>query len=32
VVLQSGKIYTVYARGIVGNTTTPLGASIIANN
>lgn len=32
IVLQSGKIYTVFARGIVGNTTTPLGASIIANN
>lgn len=32
IALQAGKIYTVYARGIVGNTTTPLGASIIANN
>jgi len=30
--LQAGKIYTVFARGIVGNTTTPLGASIIAHN
>lgn len=30
--LQAGKIYTVFARGIVGNTTTPLGATIIANN
>jgi hypothetical protein len=32
IVLQAGKIYTVFARGIVGNTTTPLGASIIPNN
>jgi Domain of unknown function (DUF4397) len=32
IVLQAGKIYTVFARGIVGNATTPLGASIIANN
>lgn len=32
VTLQAGKIYTVFARGIVGNSTTPLGASIIANN
>ncbi len=32
IALQSGKIYTVFARGVVGNTTTPLGASIIANN
>lgn len=30
--LQAGKIYTVFARGIVGNATTPLGATIIANN
>jgi hypothetical protein len=30
--LQAGKIYTVFARGIVGNTTTPLSASIIAHN
>ncbi|HMO32707.1 MAG TPA: DUF4397 domain-containing protein [Lacibacter sp.] len=30
--LQAGKIYTVFARGIVGNTTTPLGASIILHN
>ena len=30
--LQAGKIYTVFARGIVGNSTTPLGATIIANN
>ena len=30
--LQAGKIYTVFARGIVGNTTSPLGASIIAHN
>ncbi len=32
IVLQAGKIYTVFARGIVGNTTTPLGASIIVHN
>jgi hypothetical protein len=32
IVLQAGKIYTVYARGIVANLATPLGASIIANN
>jgi hypothetical protein len=30
--LQAGKIYTVFANGIVGNTTTPLAAAIIANN
>ncbi len=30
--LQAGKIYTVFARGIVGNSTTPLGVTIIANN
>jgi hypothetical protein len=30
--LQAGKIYTVFARGIVGNTTTPLGAEVIAHN
>lgn len=29
--LQAGKIYTVFARGIVGSTTTPLNASIINN-
>jgi hypothetical protein len=32
IVLQSGKIYTIFARGIVSSATTPLGASIIANN
>lgn len=32
VALQAGKIYTVFARGIVGNSTTPLGASIITHN
>jgi hypothetical protein len=32
IVLQAGKIYTVFARGIVGNTTTPLGATIIVHN
>lgn len=32
VTLQAGKIYTVFARGIVGNTTTPLGASVILHN
>lgn len=32
ITLQAGKIYTVFARGIVGNTTTPLGASIILHN
>ena len=30
--LQNGKIYTVFARGIVGNTTSPLGASLIVHN
>jgi hypothetical protein len=30
--LGSGKIYTVYARGLVGVAATPLGASIIINN
>jgi hypothetical protein len=30
--LEAGKIYTVYARGIVGNATTPLGADIIVHN
>ncbi len=32
ITLQAGKIYTVFAKGIVGNTTTPLGASIIMHN
>lgn len=32
VALQAGKIYTVFAKGIVGNTTTPLGAEIIVHN
>ena len=32
VALQSGKIYTVFARGIVGNATSPLGASVIMHN
>lgn len=30
--LQAGKIYTVFARGIVGNANTPLNASIIVHN
>lgn len=30
--LQAGKIYTVFAKGIAGNTITPLGAEIIAHN
>lgn len=30
--LQAGKIYTVFAKGIVGNASTPLGAEIIAHN
>jgi hypothetical protein len=30
--LQAGKIYTVFARGIVGNATTPLSASVILHN
>jgi hypothetical protein len=30
--LQAGKIYTVFAQGIVGNTTTPLSASVILHN
>lgn len=32
VALQAGKIYTVFARGIVGNATSPLGASVIVHN
>ena len=32
VTLQSGKIYTVFARGQVGSTTSPLGASVIMHN
>lgn len=32
ITLQAGKIYTVFARGIVGNTTSPLGASLIVHN
>ena len=32
IALQAGKIYTVFARGIVGNTTSPLGASLIVHN
>jgi hypothetical protein len=32
VALQAGKIYTVFARGIVGNTTSPLGAEVIVHN
>lgn len=30
--LQAGKIYTVFARGIVGSSSTPLNASIITHN
>ncbi len=30
--LQGGKIYTVFAKGLAGNATTPLGAEIMANN
>ena len=30
--LQNGKIYTVFARGIVGNQTAPLGASVLLHN
>jgi hypothetical protein len=30
--LAAGKIYTVFARGVVGSSTTPLGASIILHN
>jgi len=30
--LQNGKIYTVFARGIVGNDVAPLGASVILHN
>lgn len=30
--LEAGKIYTVFARGIAGNTTTPLGAEVIVHN
>lgn len=32
VALQAGKIYTIFARGILGNTSTPIGASIIIHN
>jgi hypothetical protein len=32
VVLQAGKIYTVFARGVVGSATTPLSASVITHN
>ncbi len=32
VTLQAGKIYTVFARGLVGNTTIPLGAEVIVHN
>lgn len=30
--LQSGKIYTVFAKGIVGSSTSPLGAEVIVHN
>ncbi|MFN4285762.1 MAG: DUF4397 domain-containing protein [Lacibacter sp.] len=30
--LEAGKIYTVFAHGIVGNTTTPLNAGLITHN
>lgn len=32
IALQAGKIYTVFARGIVGNTASPLSASLIVHN
>lgn len=32
VTLQAGKIYTVFAQGLVGNSTSPLGASVIMHN
>lgn len=32
ITLQAGKIYTVFAKGLVGNATTPLGAEIIVHN
>ncbi len=32
ITLQPGKIYTVFAKGIVGNPATPLGAEIIEHN
>lgn len=32
IVLQAGKIYTVFAKGLVGNNTSPLGAEIIVHN
>jgi hypothetical protein len=32
VALEAGKIYTVFARGIVGNTTSPLGPEVIVHN
>lgn len=32
VALQGGKIYTVFAQGLVGNTTSPLGAGVIVHN
>lgn len=30
--LQEGKIYTVFAKGLAGSTTAPLGAEVIMNN
>ena len=32
VTLQAGKIYTVFARGLAGSTTAPLGAEVIVHN
>ena len=32
VTLAAGKIYTLYVRGIAGNTTTPLGISVVTHN
>jgi hypothetical protein len=32
VVLQAGKIYTIIARGVLGSTSTPVGASVVTHN
>ena len=32
ITLVAGKIYTLYTRGIAGNTTTPLGISVVTHN
>ena len=32
ITLVAGKIYTLYTRGVAGNTTTPLGISVVTHN